>query len=193
VYKKSPVVMGPWQKRWLTVSQYNLFYGKAQIGVTNAVSALNNNMNCIPLMVVNEIKVKKTKDQCQFYVGARDLKNASMRQYLFRTKTTRERDGMCMTLSDINIVCGHFNILRVFFLVFLFLAFWGVGVSGQRECVCVCVCVCVDVCRCVCVCLCAGGMEWAEGVCVCRCTCDGVQWAEGVCVCVCAGVVEWSR
>lgn len=59
------------------------------------MDALSNNMNCIPLMVVNSIQVKKSKGNCQFTVAARDLKNASMREYLFKTKTPRERDGVC--------------------------------------------------------------------------------------------------
>lgn len=104
VEKKSPVRFGPWQRRWLTVSQYNLFYGRQQINVKNAVFALDNAMNCIPLMVVQEIKAERSRDQRQFYVSARDLKNAQLRRYLFRTKTTQERDSW---VTGLNIHKDH--------------------------------------------------------------------------------------
>eukprot|EP00479_Gromia_sphaerica_P009752 TRINITY_DN4215_c0_g1_i2.p1 TRINITY_DN4215_c0_g1~~TRINITY_DN4215_c0_g1_i2.p1 ORF type:complete len:234 (+),score=57.06 TRINITY_DN4215_c0_g1_i2:119-820(+) len=94
VEKKSPALLGPWQRRYLTVAEYNVFYGKNKLEqqVTSAQYALHNDMNCIPLMVVNSIKVKKTKDSRQFVIQARDIKNAELREYLFKAKSTRDRD-----------------------------------------------------------------------------------------------------
>ncbi|MES1915444.1 MAG: hypothetical protein MHM6MM_007388, partial [Cercozoa sp. M6MM] len=53
--KKSPRKLAGWQKRWVAVSQYNVFYSPREVEILTASDGVEFGCNCIPLMVVERI------------------------------------------------------------------------------------------------------------------------------------------
>jgi len=102
--KKSPSGFQMWQKRYVAVYDYNVYYSRdpitaelvEQVDQTNANPKAS--IHCLPLVVVNAIfDVPRSREFC---VQARDPHSGKLRDYRFRAPTEREKSVWVKGLND---------------------------------------------------------------------------------------------
>lgn len=95
IEKKSPTFARGWQKRWVIVKKFNIFYGKTQADIKDPDDAEERQKfrNAIPLLVVLYIVATDPgKTGRKFEIVARDPRTGDRRHYQWRAATREECD-----------------------------------------------------------------------------------------------------
>jgi len=90
--KYSPHLFAGWQRRWVVVRDYYLFWAKKEVVLENNSSPLKENnkekfVNHIPLLTVQKI-LPDAKDPNKFVITGQDRKSGGVREYVWRIPST---------------------------------------------------------------------------------------------------------
>jgi len=95
IEKKSPTFARGWQKRWVIVREYNIFYGKNKTDIKDTKNEIERKkfLNAIPLLVVQYIvATDHSRSGRKFEIVARDPRTGDRRHYQWRASNREECD-----------------------------------------------------------------------------------------------------
>ena len=107
--KRSPTYLMGWQKRYVAVTDFNMYYASFKFDCPfpsdpEQNKALLSQLNCVPLLVVKSIAARtfksKESDDFSFEVQARDSKTGELRDYLFRANNAKVRDDWVASMNE---------------------------------------------------------------------------------------------
>eukprot|EP00455_Lapot_gusevi_P030435 TRINITY_DN3275_c0_g2_i4.p1 TRINITY_DN3275_c0_g2~~TRINITY_DN3275_c0_g2_i4.p1 ORF type:complete len:196 (+),score=98.52 TRINITY_DN3275_c0_g2_i4:65-589(+) len=98
IHKKSPAQFVGYQKRYVVVKDYNLYYSADVITIDNTTISSNSNIHCLSLVVVNSIT--PGKKAVNFEISARDPDDGKLRCYKFKCDDAAERDRWVRGLNE---------------------------------------------------------------------------------------------
>merc|ERR1719471_863532 len=113
--KYSPHLFAGWQRRWVVVRDYYLFWAKKEVVLENNVSPLGSKnkgkfVNHIPLLTVQKI-VKDDKEPNKFVITGQDRKSGGVREYVWRIPSTH---GQSERMTWISGLQKHIDHLQLF-------------------------------------------------------------------------------
>ena len=103
IEKKSPTFARGWQKRWVVVRDYNLFYGKSRADIVDTKDEQQRQQfrNAIPLLVVQYIvATDHSRSGRKFEIVARDPRTGDRRHYQWRAATREECEKWVSGLNE---------------------------------------------------------------------------------------------
>eukprot|EP00484_Ammonia_sp_Unknown_P011213 CAMPEP_0197075134 /NCGR_PEP_ID=MMETSP1384-20130603/211455_1 /TAXON_ID=29189 /ORGANISM="Ammonia sp." /LENGTH=1305 /DNA_ID=CAMNT_0042513977 /DNA_START=28 /DNA_END=3946 /DNA_ORIENTATION=- len=93
--KKSPTFGRGWQKRWVIVREYNIFYGRQKCDIKDIQDKAQTKkfLNAIPLLVVQYIvATDHSRSGTKFEIVARDPRTGDRRHYQWKAASREECD-----------------------------------------------------------------------------------------------------
>ncbi len=103
IEKKSPTFARGWQKRWVIVREYNIFYGKNKTDIKDTKNEKERKkfLNAIPLLVVQYIVgTDHSRSGRKFEIVARDPRTGDRRHYQWKAATREECDKWVNGLNE---------------------------------------------------------------------------------------------
>lgn len=103
VEKKSPNFVRGWQKRWVIVREFNLFYGKSKADISDTSNEQQREQfrNAIPLLVVQYIvATDHSRSGRKFEIVARDPRTGDRRHYQWRASSREECEKWVSGLNE---------------------------------------------------------------------------------------------
>jgi len=103
IEKKSPTFARGWQKRWVIVREYNIFYGKNKTDIKDTKNEAERKkfLNAIPLLVVQYIvATDHSRSGRKFEIVARDPRTGDRRHYQWKAATREECDKWVRGLTQ---------------------------------------------------------------------------------------------